>query len=710
MDNPDAHMSQEYEHIDELTGLHNLNGALIHLQGHGEYAASDSSVIIYLNVMNFKSFNQKYGFAGGNEFLKGIAAEIQNIFSRELVARTGGDQFIILADSISEQDIIERLALVRAAALKYQRGLQMRIKAGIYVATGKEDDPVVMVDRAKMACDSIIKVYDRSYNFYDEELDKKNELRQYVIDNFENAFKQRYFRVFYQNKVRTLTGKICGYEALARWQDPVMGLISPAVFVEVLESVHLVHKLDICIIDMVCEELRHDMDSGYAVEPVSINLSQLDFELCDIMSEIDKCRKKYDIPVKLLHIEVTESAIASGSEFLAAQIRKFRAAGYEVWMDDFGSGYSSLNNLKSYDFDVLKIDMGFMRSFEDNKKSRVILGSIVNMAKELGIHTLAEGVETQEQFDFLRRIGCEMIQGYLFGKPKPYDEFDYKRDMNFDVCEDFELYEYYNRIGEVNFLGNTPLRPKTMEVANNLPLCVTERENDNLNFLYTNSAYAEFLLSIGFSSVDAANRALSNPVVPDVKRFLEVLDRAEASPDHRAQEDAITNGSVINNKVRFLTGAKGKRAYAIVSRNISTHGADNTTDSLRVAMTNVLSQYFRVDLYDEDGTVENVFLNSEQLAVADFENDSVKAVEIYANMYLIPEDRERFKEFYCIPTVRERVKKAGKDYIVEYFRSAIPEDNGRLQMYLILPFYYNERWKYVSCCRYADEITDDVWK
>ncbi len=711
MHNFDVHTNEEQDHIDELTGLHNLNGILSHLQGHDKHSASSSSVIIYLNVMNFKSFNQKYGFVGGNEFLRGIAAEIQNIFSDELAGRTSGDQFIILAKSLDEKEITERLMALREAAIKHEKGLRMRIKAGIYLATGDEEDPVVMVDRAKIACDDIIKVYDKDINFYDDELRKRNELRQYVIDNFESAFKNRYFKVYYQKEVRSLTGNVCGYEALARWQDPVMGLISPAVFVEVLESVHLVHKLDTYIIDMVCKDIRDNLDGGYATEPVSVNLSQLDFGLCDILAEVDKCRERYNIPVELIHIEVTESAISSGSDFLGEQIQRFRNAGYEVWMDDFGAGYSSFNNLKNYDFDMLKIDMNFLRSFETNMKSRVILATIVNMAKELGIHTLAEGVETKEQYDFLRRIGCEKLQGYLFGKPTPPDEIDRDRDCTFEKCEDFAFSKYYDSIGSINFLGSTPLREKTMEVFNNLPIAINEMEDGKApQFLYVNNAYLSFLSTLGMTSMEDANSKYAYMEIPEMKEFVNLLQRAEKAENHRAEQDIISAGCIVNDKVRFIARQGNKAVFAMISRNISLHEGNDTAESLQVAMAHVFAQYFRVDLYDQDGTVENIFLNTAQLAVADQEADAVKAVEIYSNMYLFPEERQRFRDFYYIPTVRERCKEAGVDYLVDYYHSAIPEDNGRMQMYMILPFYYDTRWKYISCCRYADEINDEHLK
>ena len=694
---------EENAQWDELTGLLNLNGALSHIQRHASDADGGYSVIVYLNVMNFKAFNQQYGFVGGNEFLRGLASEIQSIFSDEVIARTGGDQFIILSKTLTEEVIRVKLLELRKASQKHEKSLTMHIKAGVYIAEGNETDPVIMIDRAKIACDAIIRLYDKNVNFYNDELKKKNELKQYVIDGFENAFKKKYFKVFYQKEIRALTGKVCGYEALARWIDPTYGIISPAIFVEVLEEVHLIYKLDLYMIDRVCKELKDDIDYGMAVVPISVNLSQLDFELCDIKSEIDNIREKYGIPTYLLNIEITESAIATGETFLRDQINRFREDGYQVWMDDFGSGYSSLNNLKIYDFDVLKIDMNFLKSFETNKRSKVILATIVNMAKELGMHTLAEGVETKEQYEFLRDIGCEKLQGYLFGKPKPYEEFVKPDEFTFENCEDVKYKRYYRRIGDINLLGSIPLRDKNMEVFNNLPIAIIEAVGDETRTLYANKAYEMFLNSVGLNTAQDADNRSNTKDLSDVKKFKETINKAENDVSRRAEMDALVNGNVINTKVRFLAREGDRAAFAIVSRNMSINSNEkHLAENIQVAMAHVFNQYFRVDLYDEDGTVDNIFLNANQLSVADFEPNAVKAVEIYSNMYLFPEDRERFRKFYDIPSVRERVEKAHSEYIVDYYRSAIPEDNGRMQMYMILPFNYNGRWKYISCCRYAD--------
>ena len=694
--------------FDELTGLLNLKGILRLLTEHKNISGKTYSVIIYLNVMNFKAFNQQYGFAGGNEFLKGIAQEIQKVFDNDLIARVGGDQFIILAHSMEEESLLKKIKLIQEASHIHEKGLKMRIKAGIYLSTGDESDPVVMVDRAKIACDDIIRLYDKDINFYDDNLKKKNELRQYVIDNFENAFKQKYFKVYYQKEVRALTGKVCGYEALARWIDPKYGMISPAIFVEVLEEVHLVHKLDMYIIEDVCRDLKKDIDYNMAVVPVSVNLSRLDFEICDIKAEIDKCREKYGIPNYLLNIEITESAIASGEDFLGQQIKKFRDDGYQVWMDDFGAGYSSLNNLKVYDFDVLKIDMNFLRSFENNKKSKVILATIVNMAKELGMHTLAEGVETQEQYDFLKRIGCEKLQGYLFGKPTPLEDFVKPDDFTFEKCEDIRYKKYYHEIGELNLLGSAPLKAKDMEVHNDVPIAFMELNGEEMKFIYANDAYIDFLHSVSINGFDEANKRTTGVELAETRTMRKAFAKAESNPNHISDVDVIINGNVVIAKVKFIVREGDKAAFVVVPRNLSvSENEQRLADNIHVAMAHVLGQYFRVDLFDEDGTADNIFLNGAQLPVADVERDTIKAVSKYADLYLYPEERQKFKDFYDMTTVRDRVDKCKRDYLVEYFHSALPGDEGRMQMYMILPFYYNDRWKYISCCRYADEINDE---
>ena len=177
-------------------------------------------------------------------------------------------------------------------------------------------------------------------------------------------------------------------EALARWNDPTYGLISPAVFV-----------------------------------PISINFSRLDFELSDPVKEVSTCIDKYKISKDDIHVEITETALTETDNKLQTAMNSFREKGFSLWLDDFGSGYSGLNVLKDFTFDMMKIDMKFLSKFSENEKTRPILSSIIALAKNIGMQTLTEGVETKEAYSFLKSIGCQRLQGYLFGKPMPKDEF-----------------------------------------------------------------------------------------------------------------------------------------------------------------------------------------------------------------------------------------------------------------------------------------------
>ena len=422
------------------------------------------------------------------------------------------------------------------------------------------------------------------------------------------------------------------------------------------------------------------------------------------MSEIDKCRAKYDIPKELLHIEVTESAIAAGADFLGKHIKKFRDAGYEVWMDDFGAGYSSFNNLKDYDFDVVKIDMGFLREFETNQKSRIILASIVNMAKELGIHTLAEGVETEEQYEFLLKIGCEKMQGYLFGKPKPVSEFVRSADCSSENCEEFDFSSYYDDIGTVNFLNSTPLRTKTMEIMIKLPIAIAELCDDKVTFIYANEAYIEFMKNIGAEDLEQANKLSVSKEMDNSRGLANILKLAETSYNHRSEADLVANGNVVNTKVRFLSRHGDKAAFALVSKNITAEKTAHTADDYSAVVMHLMNLYNRIDIFEEEGTVENIFISGNQKMLSDVERRSTTAVQLYSNMHIREEDRERFRKFFDINTVHERIDNTGRHYLTDYYKSALPGEEDRILMYIILPFYYNGKWRFIAGCRYIDQL------
>jgi EAL domain-containing protein (putative c-di-GMP-specific phosphodiesterase class I) len=214
----------------------------------------------------------------------------------------------------------------------------------------------------------------------------------------------------------------------------VFGRMPPCSFIPILEEYHLIHILDKYIMETACKDVRDQFKKNSCVIPVSINLSRLDFELMNPAAELERCIKKYDIARKDVHIEITETALSSNDDKLKKILEAFRNNGNSLWLDDFGSGYSGLNVLKDFTFDLMKIDMVFLSKFDDNEKSQPILKSIVNLAQKIGMQILTEGVETQAACDFLSEIGCQRLQGYLFGKPMPVEELISKiKDGTYEI-------------------------------------------------------------------------------------------------------------------------------------------------------------------------------------------------------------------------------------------------------------------------------------
>lgn len=386
---------------------------------------------------------------------------------------------MVLADSAGVEDKI-REAHSRIRALR--PSAKVDCKAGIYQLGRWGADPNLAVTRVKIACDSIHDSGDHFMAYYTEALDRKVELKDYVSRHMDEAVEKGYIKAYYQPIVRTVSGALCGMEALARWEDPKRGFLQPADFISALEESRQIHKLDLEIIRQVCENFSRCMAEGRPVVPVSVNLSRLDFLQCDIFQEVENRVLEYNVPRDMIHIEITERLLNAMDARIRQGLQRFRKAGYEIWMDDFGSGYSSLNLLKGYFFDVLKIDMAFLGSSSEG--ARKIISSIISMDKSIGTRSLAEGVETREQFEFLKNRGCEKVQGFFFGKPMPYEEsLDHCMREGLKV-ETRAWKAYYDAIGMVNF--------QTDET-----LTLLEYDGHRIRYLFANSAYIDMIHQVG---------------------------------------------------------------------------------------------------------------------------------------------------------------------------------------------------------------------
>ncbi len=520
----DGEMRENNFFVDKVTGLPNTNYfssfASSYLKSSLE--KGDQPAVALINVSNMQAYNNRYGFEKGDQLLSRIAQVLQKFFDNGVLVRFAEDNFLLATDAT---DLLKSL---EEAAAEVNKVTDASIRAGVYRYKDASEGLMTGVDKAKRALRYLNNNRAVVYQIYNQEVKQEFERRDYVLENFQKALDEGWIRPYFQLESRSLTGRICGAEALARWIDPKYGVLRPDFFIEVLEEAHLVHKLDLSIIRQVCAMLARRREEQEPLVPISVNLSRVDFQVCNIYAEIEKIRRYFNLPASLLKIEILESTVTSKPQELRQAIANFHASGYEVWMDDFGSGYSNFNNLDEYDFDLLKIDMVFLRDFGSRSKAKTLISIVVDMAKKLGLHTLCEGVETQEQSDFLQEIGCERQQGYLFSRPIPEEEFLTK--LAAVKLEDPDSNSYYDTVSQVNVLFDPMIdRGSQQTVGIKLPICILEKGTDAfVRFSFMNESYRQTLRDFGYK-VDGWEEA-ANQEYPLKKVILELMEESRQKP------------------------------------------------------------------------------------------------------------------------------------------------------------------------------------
>ena len=255
----------------------------------------------------------------------------------------------------------------------------------------------------------------------------REHLEEFILKNFDQAIERREIQPFYQPVVRSSSRRLCSFEALARWISPEFGVIYPDEFIPVLEKYHLLYKLDLYMVEQFLKEIPKRAEVGLPIIPISVNFSAQDFDHADVVGTLNALFERYGVEKDNIIVEITEQDVATATDHFKQQLLDLRANGYRLWLDDFGSGYSSLNVLSQFDVDVIKFDLEFLRHLDDhNGANRHIMKSFVELAAKLGIRTLAEGMETEEHLKFLREIGCEFAQGFYYYKPESLASIIYK--------------------------------------------------------------------------------------------------------------------------------------------------------------------------------------------------------------------------------------------------------------------------------------------
>ena len=372
-------------------------------------------MIGYFNLADFKNFNDRFGYATGDELIRYTAELLKRFFSGSMICHVTGDQFGVVC---YRSEVEGAMTAINGRLMTYREGFPVTAKAG-FVRYYEGDSIIADFDKARMACRSIRGMKGKTIRYYDEQFDDEQRFRAYILSHVDEAAANGDLKVYYQPIIDAKTGTICAQEALVRWADEQYGFMSPGRFIPVLEENRLLHKVDLFVVRQVLKDFKTRQKAGFPLVPVSVNFSRFDFEQCDLVKEVSDLVETAGYDKFLIKVEITESAFVADRYFLKGEIERFKQAGFAVWMDDFGSGYSSLNLLPELPFNLVKIDMEFMKKFESSEKNRLIVEDIVHMVKRLQIRTLTEGIETRSQFEGLRALGCEFIQGFYFGRPQP---------------------------------------------------------------------------------------------------------------------------------------------------------------------------------------------------------------------------------------------------------------------------------------------------
>ncbi|MCD8390624.1 MAG: EAL domain-containing protein [Firmicutes bacterium] len=413
--------------LDTLTGLYNKNKFIEEtrrmLSRHGDRRFS----VVRFDVNRFHLINAYFGLEFGDKVLIDIAKKLRTMlndgFDICTYGRINKDIFIYCIPT-ADKAVIENTVKIMSDFLKGRSRLfKMQICCGIYIVEDNNMSVTSIYDKANIASKGCKDSYTNYFEYYSKSSDDKAKEEQEIVNDMEKAVANKEFEVWYQPKYDIIHNAPVGAEALVRWRHPMRGLIPPNKFIPVFENNGFITTLDFYVWDRACADLADWLAVGVEY-PISINVSRVDLIETPVVDTLNELTAKYNIPHRLLNIEVTESVYTEKPQLLIDIVSRLKADGYFIYMDDFGSGYSSLSLLKDIDVNVLKIDMQFFEKGVLEKKSKNILASIIRMAKLLDMSVVAEGVETEEQVKFLKAWGCEYVQGYYFAKPMPRKDYE----------------------------------------------------------------------------------------------------------------------------------------------------------------------------------------------------------------------------------------------------------------------------------------------
>lgn len=506
---------------DTLTGLYNREKFFQASRQMLDERPGETFAFIRFDIDRFRIINSFFGEEEGNRLLRYISELILKIAGRLSCATYGrmeADVFCFCAH-YEETRFLQIAEDVRRKLREFSHQYYAEPNFGVYIIEDPDLDVETMYARAAMASEQCKSEYLKFYAYYNQPLGDALFRTQEIINEMDDALAQRQFVVYLQPKYDLHTDLPYGGEALVRWQHPEKGMISPGEFIPVFEHNGFISKLDFYVWEEVCRLLRKWMDEGRNPAPISVNVSRVNMYSPNLVQTLQDLVEKYQVPPRLLNLELTESAYMDNPESMKKTLENLRRCGFVVMMDDFGSGYSSLNTLKDITVDILKIDMKFLPTGESNGRSERILVSVIRMAGWLGIPVIVEGVETLQQRNFLKSVGCGYVQGYYYARPMPVEEYEtlVAQGESVSAPEQDALASGL----EQEAVWSTDARMGALAEHIPLPMAICEIINDDVELMRVNRA---FLDRFGFKRDVGSLRQICNAEIP--REYWGALDLA----------------------------------------------------------------------------------------------------------------------------------------------------------------------------------------
>ncbi len=666
--------------LDYLTGLMEMN-CFFKVAEHTRRSMHESGrefALVFFNISGLTYYNKRFGFAEGDSLLKDFAVILKSHFEADRCSRFGQDQFAVFAE---KEGLEEKLELIFKDMKKANKGNSLFVRAGIYPDSMGLVEISLACDRAKQACEKIRDENRSYYTFFDNKMLEQELNKQYVINNLDRAIEENWITAFYQPIVRATTRRVCDEEALVRWIDPERGMLSPADFIPILEETRLIYKVDLRMVDIVIEKIKKMQQAGMYVVPQSVNLSRTDFEMCNVIEEICNRVDSAGIARELITIEITESVIGSNFDYMKEQIERFQKLGFSVWMDDFGSGYSSLNLLQELHFDLIKFDMRFMKQFDSKPESRIILTELMRLAVNLSSETVCEGVETAEQVEFLTEIGCTKIQGYYFSKPISYTQIleRYERGIQIGFENPAEI-EYNSSVSSINLYNLTSFAVGEVKGSNQYfnsqPMLVSEYDGKTLIVIRCNQSYKSFAES--YAAAPKVREVVETEHLENnvLNAIINAFSRCENEGQTLFLDEKMSTGDVIHVLIKKVSVNPLTKvtafACAILGITPKNENILSYSTIARALSSDFIDLYY-VDLETEDFAEYLPNKNNNELSVERKGQNFFEVAHSDANKLLYSEDRESFITNFTKENIKKGLQQNGSfEFIYRYLLNDNP--------------------------------------